>query len=88
MYEPMRVFTILGLSLISGGVMIGLRFVHDYFTSGGAGHVQSLILAAVMLLAGLQTVLIGLLADLIGSSRRMLEEALVRIRRIELGDKR
>jgi hypothetical protein len=45
-----------------------------------------LILAAVLLLAGFQAVLFGLMADLLASSRRMLEDALVRIRHIELGE--
>ena len=84
LYEPMRVFTLLGCGLLLGGAFLGLRFVADYLVDGGAGHIQSLILAAVLLLAGFQTILIGLLADLIGSSRRMLEEALLRVRRLEL----
>ena len=45
-----------------------------------------LVLAAVLVLAGVQTILIGLLADLIGSSRRMLEDTLLRVRRLELRD--
>jgi hypothetical protein len=43
-----------------------------------------LILAAVLLISGFQSVLIGLVADLIGSSRSLLEDALLRIRRLEL----
>lgn len=87
LYEPLRVFTMIGLSLLAGGSVIGGRFVFYYFTDGGDGHIQSLILAAVLILAGFQTVLIGLLADLIGSSRRMLEDTLLRVRRIELRER-
>jgi glycosyltransferase involved in cell wall biosynthesis len=86
LYNPMRFFTVIGMVLIVGGGTIGLRFLVDYFTTGGAGHIQSLIFAAVLLIAGFQTVLIGLVADLIGSSRRMLEDALLRIRRLELDE--
>jgi len=86
LYEPMRVFSIIGIILLTGGTAIGLRFVWYYFTEGGGGHVQSLVLAAVLLLAGFQTVLIGLMADLIGASRRILEDSLLRIRRLELRD--
>jgi len=86
LYNPMRVFSVIGLMLILPGVGIGLRFLYDYLTAGGAGHIQSLIAAAVLVLAGFQTVLIGLVADLIGSSRRMLEDALLRIRRLELDE--
>jgi glycosyltransferase involved in cell wall biosynthesis len=87
LYEPLRVFTVIGLTLLAGGSLIGGRFVFYYFTDGGDGHIQSLILAAVLILAGFQTVLIGLLADLIGSSRRMLEDTLLRVRRLELRER-
>jgi hypothetical protein len=87
LYEPLRVFTIIGLVLLAGGTAIGARFVYYYVTEGGDGHIQSLILAAVLTLAGFQTVMVGLLADLIGSSRRMLEDALLRVRRLELSDR-
>lgn len=88
LYEPLRVFTIIGLVLLSGATVIGGRFLYYYFLAdGGEGHVQSLILAAVLALAGVQTVLIGLLADLIGSSRRILEDTLLRVRRLELGSR-
>jgi len=87
LYEPLRVFTIIGIVLLTGGTMIGARFLYFYLADGGEGHIQSLILAAVLVLAGFQTVLIGLLADLIGSSRRMLEDTLLRVRRLELGNR-
>jgi hypothetical protein len=48
------------------------------------GHIQSLILAAVLLIVGFQVLLIGLLADLIGFNRKIQEETLYRIRRLEL----
>ncbi len=86
LYEPLRVFTIIGLLLLAGGSVISARFAWFWFTDGGEGHIQSLILAAVLVLAGVQTILIGLLADLIGSSRRMLEDTLLRVRRLELRD--
>jgi glycosyltransferase involved in cell wall biosynthesis len=87
LFDPLRVFTLIGLTLLAGGMAIGVRFLWYYVTEGGQGQVQSLILGAVLLLAGFQTVLIGLLADLIGSSRRILEEALLRVRRLELRDR-
>jgi hypothetical protein len=51
----------------------------------GTGHVQSLILAAVLAIVGFQVLLIGLLADLVRMNRKMLEEMLYRERRRELG---
>jgi glycosyltransferase involved in cell wall biosynthesis len=84
MYEPLRVFGMLGALAIGFGTVIGLRFLFEYLTEGGAGHIQSLILAAVLVIVGFQTVLIGLLADLIASSRALVEDTLFRVREIEL----
>jgi hypothetical protein len=84
MYRPLRIFTMIGLLMIAVGVLLGLRFLYFYALGRGAGHIQSLILAAVMSIIGFQTLLIGLLADLIGFNRMILEELLFRLRRIEL----
>jgi len=84
LYQPLRVFTVVGLSLIAASLVIGVRFLYYYFTSGGAGHIQSLILGAGLAIVGFQTILIGLLADLIARSRQLLEDTLLRVKRLEL----
>ena len=84
MYRPLRVFTSLGLTLLALGVVPGIRFLYLYATGHRTGHVQSLILAAILLIVGFQVLLIGLLADLIGNNRKMLEELLYRVRRLEI----
>jgi UPF0716 family protein affecting phage T7 exclusion len=66
------------------GIFLVGRFFYYYFSGRGVGHVQSLIIAAVLLIIGFQTMLIGLLADLIGFNRKILEEVLFRLRRVEL----
>jgi glycosyltransferase involved in cell wall biosynthesis len=86
LYNPLRVFTGLGAALLAGGFVIGARFLYHYLTVGGGGRVQSLILAAVLLIAGFQAILFGLIADLIGSNRRMIEDTLLRVRRLELDE--
>ena len=86
MYRPLRVFTALSALLILGGLFLSLRFLYFYLINQGAGHVQSLILAAILLIVGFQVFLIGLVADLIGFNRKILEEALYRLRRLELGE--
>lgn len=86
MYRPLRVFATIGLSSIFLGIIIGLRFLYFYFIGEGGGHVQSLILTAILLIVGFQVLLIGLLADLIGFNRKMVEEILVRLRHLELGE--
>jgi hypothetical protein len=68
------------------GVILGARFLYFYIMGQGGGHVQSLILTAVLLIVGFQVMLIGLVADLIGFNRKIIEEILFRLRRTELND--
>jgi len=84
LYEPFKVFWGLGGLVIAGGVALGLRFVVFYAAGHGSGHIQSLILAAVLLIVGFQTALFGMLADLIGGNRSLLEDTLGRVRELEL----
>ncbi len=85
LYRPLRVFLGVGTLMIALGVLLGLRFLYFYVIyQGAAGHIQSLILAAILLIVGIQVCLIGLIADLIGFNRKILEEILYRMRRIEL----
>ena len=83
MYRPLRVFTLFSLLLTSGGILLGIRFLYFFILGNGSGHIQSLILAAVLLIIGFQTFLIGLVADLIGFNRRILEELIYRVKRME-----
>lgn len=83
MYRPLRVFFNIGLILLLIGGVGVVRFLVYYFQGEGSGHVQSLIISAVLLIAGFQTWLIGLVADLIASNRKILEELLYRVRKTE-----
>ena len=84
LYEPLKVFLGLGGLLVACGGAIGVRFLVFYLLGHGAGHVQSLILGAVLFIVGFQTISIGLVADLIGNNRWLLEDTLFRVREIEL----
>lgn len=86
MYKPLRFFTILGLIPFLCGIGIGVRFLVYYFQGVGNGHIQSLILAAVLLLIGWQTIIIGLQADLIAANRKLLQDIQYRIRKMENKD--
>jgi len=83
MYEPFKMFTYIGGGFFLAGFLIGLRFLYYYLFVSGAGHIQSLILAAVLMIVGFQVFVIGLLADIIGSNRQLIESILYRIRKIE-----
>jgi hypothetical protein len=82
MYRPLRVFSVAGGILMAGGFALGLRFLYFLMRGTGTGHVQSLILAAVLAIVGFQVLLIGLLADLVRMNRKMLEEVLYRARQL------
>lgn len=83
-YGAMAIFASVGFATIMLGVAIGARFLYFYlFTDSADLHVQSLILAAILMLAGFQMVLTGVVADLISSSRGVLEDVSYRLRRME-----
>jgi len=83
MYQPLRVFLIIGIGMIATGLVPGIRFLYYFTIEQSAGHIQSLILSAVLLIVGFQIVMIGLLADLIGFNRKILEEILYRLRKLD-----
>jgi glycosyltransferase involved in cell wall biosynthesis len=84
MYEPMKVFISIGAVIFLFGTAIGVRFLYFYLSGTGWGHLQSLILAAVLLIVGFQVALIGLVADVISGNRKLIEDLLYRVRGIEL----
>ena len=49
----------------------------------GGGHIQSLIFAAILFIVGFQVLVVGLVADVISFNRRLIEETLLRVRRME-----
>jgi glycosyltransferase involved in cell wall biosynthesis len=84
MYEPLKVFTYIGSALFLVGFAVSVRFLYYYFFDYEPGKIQSLILSAVLMIVGLQIILIGLLADAMSGVRKLTEDALYRIRRMEL----
>jgi glycosyltransferase involved in cell wall biosynthesis len=88
MYEPLKVFTVIGLVVFGGGLLISLRFLYYYFAGEGTGHIQSLILSAVLMIVGFQVLLIGLVADVIASNRKLIEDLMYRVRHLELAQQR
>ncbi len=84
MYEPLRVFFYIGLTLSIIGALPVIRFLYFYFIGNGAGHLQSLVLGGVLLIIGFITFMIGLVADLISFNRQLTEITLEKIRKIEL----
>ena len=85
MFNPLRLFLTCGAGIAMIGILLGCRFLIYYMLGMGAGKLQSLILAAVLIIIGFQFAVIGLVSDLISANRRLIEDALLRIKKIELG---
>lgn len=83
MYKPLKFFTIVGSIPFLGGLILGIRYLVYMFMGSAAGHIQSLILAAVLLMMGFMTYIIGLQADTIAANRKLLEDMQVHIRRLD-----
>ncbi len=83
MYRPLRVFTLVSLVFLLLGGIGSVRYLYFYSQGLGAGHIQSVVLSAVLLIVGFQILLIGLVADLISFNRKILEEILYRIRKMK-----
>jgi glycosyltransferase involved in cell wall biosynthesis len=83
-YKPLSFFMIPGSISILAGTILGLRFLYFYFfTNTSSGHIQSLILAAVLLILGVFLVTVGLIADLISVNRKLLENVEYRLQRLD-----
>ncbi len=83
MYQPLKVFTIIGAIFLFVGIGPIARFLYFYFTGSGAGHLQSLIIGNVLIVVGFITFTVGLLSYLIDSNRRLIEVLLEKVRRFE-----
>lgn len=81
MYEPLKSFFTIGFASVAAGLLLVLRFLLSHFTRPTGGHVQSLIIAAVFILAGFGAVMMGLLGDIISANRRLNEEILYRLKK-------
>jgi len=75
-YKPLRTFFYTALVPIIIGLAICLRFVYYFFTGRGSGHIQSLLLAAILLVIGFHLFSLGILADLSSANRKLIHEIL------------
>jgi glycosyltransferase involved in cell wall biosynthesis len=81
LYNPLRIFLRLGAVPVVVGLALLTRFLYFYIIDASpAGHIQSLILAVILITVGVQVWVVGVVADLIAVNRRLLEEAVERQR--------
>jgi glycosyltransferase involved in cell wall biosynthesis len=84
LYKPLRFFAILGAALFLPGAIIGLRFLAYFLAGDGDGHIQSLILAAIMIISAAFLWVAGMISDLVAANRILLEDIRSRLLRTEL----
>ncbi|MCR5617342.1 MAG: glycosyltransferase [Clostridiales bacterium] len=84
MYRPMKFFSTVGI--LSGLTGFGIGVYYLVITKFGrtGGHVQMLILVAILILMGVISFLIGLLGDAIAANRKLLEDIQYRVRILEV----
>ncbi|MCD7813089.1 MAG: glycosyltransferase family 2 protein [Lachnospiraceae bacterium] len=83
MYSPLKTFSIISVIPFAAGLILGIRFLVFFFTGHGNGHMQSLILCAILIMMGFMTFVIGLQADLIAKNRKLLEDIQYHVRHID-----
>jgi glycosyltransferase involved in cell wall biosynthesis len=83
MYEPLKVFTYLGLTLLMAGVALGVRYAYYVYWNQGFRHSGSLQAAAVLMIVGFLVLVLGLLADVTAGNRKLLEDLIYRVRQLE-----
>ena len=82
-YQPFKFFMSIAALLLFFGLVLSLRFLVFYFGGEGGGHVQSVVLAGVLLGLSFQAALIGFVADLLSVNRTILEDLNAERRRAE-----
>lgn len=83
MYKPLKCFSFLAVPPVGVGLLIGLRYLHLMAIGRAGGHVQSLILACTLIIVGFLTFMIGLVADVIAASRKLLQDTQYHTRKAE-----
>ncbi|MBN2545873.1 MAG: glycosyltransferase [Spirochaetes bacterium] len=82
-YKPFKFFMTIGSIFFITGLLIGVRFLYFFFTTGGQGHIQSLILSSILLLMGVQIGIMAFIGDLLSVNRCLIEDVQYRLRKIE-----
>jgi glycosyltransferase involved in cell wall biosynthesis len=83
-YWPLRMFTAIGAVLGVLGLIAWMPFAWNFVRGNPGGHIQSMILGAVLMIASVQMFATGLLADMLGKQRSLSQQSLERVRRMEL----
>ena len=85
MYEPLRVFTTAAIVVSLAALAAWMPFLIDWIFNGDStGHIQSLILGAVLVIAAVQLFALGVIGDALAGQRVITQRVFERVRRVEL----
>lgn len=85
-YKPLKFFSIVGTMSFTAGFLLGCRYLYLVGMGSGGGHIPSLLLSSVLLIFGVLVVMTGLMADVIRSNRKLIEEVLYLQRKSDVED--
>lgn len=90
MHEPFKIFFSVGTFIFIIGTLPMLRYLWLVMAHGEpiSGHLQSLVAGSVLIIVGFLTIVLGIIADLIAINRRLLEENLHKLRKIQYGEQK
>jgi glycosyltransferase involved in cell wall biosynthesis len=87
LYRPFRTFMLFSAMFLVPGVFLLARFFYYYIVrggQGGTGLIQSVVIGGVCVMVAVQMFVLGILADLLAANRTLIEDLLVRMRKLEL----
>lgn len=82
MYKPLMAFSTISAIPIIGGIILGIRYIVRMINGASGGNVQSLILCAMLIIIGVQTFVMGMLADVISANRKIMQDVQYKVRKM------
>ena len=80
---PLKLFGTTSIVFLLGGLAVLIRYLFFFFHGDGGGHVQSLLLGVLLVLIAFQLGIFGIIADAVAANRKINEEILYRLKKIE-----
>lgn len=79
-YRPLAFFSAIGAAFLLVGLLAGGRFLYYWMLGAGSGHIQSVILASLCITLGTLLFMMGFIADLVATNRKLLEKIQYQLR--------
>ncbi|MFW6155754.1 MAG: glycosyltransferase family 2 protein [Armatimonadota bacterium] len=87
LYEPLAFFKVVAAILFVLSAILAVRYLYFMAIGEGVGHVQSVIVAALLLMLAGQAFALGMLADLIAANRKLIQDMRSRVREMQFADR-